>query len=154
MKNFIFLVGTTNNWELGSPRPSWIDKILLPHLCIVCFITFWPFIKANLILKNFNKNLGFGQTPLPPCWAKCPSFSGKKLLRAPLMQLVSEFPGPQVFLFQLILYFESSFLFQFLKVSNILREKSLRAGSSISGCFLIYNGLPPSGADVCDRGPL
>ena len=24
---------------------------------------FWPFTKANLILENFNKNLGFGQTP-------------------------------------------------------------------------------------------
>ena len=26
---------------------------------------FWPFTKANLVLENFNKNLGFGQTPPP-----------------------------------------------------------------------------------------
>ena len=38
---------------------------------------FLTFTKANLVLENFNKNLGFGQTPAPPCWAKSPSFSEK-----------------------------------------------------------------------------
>ena len=47
---------------------------------------FWPFTKANLVLENFNKNLGFGQTPppFPPCWAECPTFSKKKFWRLPL----------------------------------------------------------------------
>ena len=36
MKKFIFLVGMTN----GGPIPSWIDKILPPQLCTMCFITF------------------------------------------------------------------------------------------------------------------
>ena len=58
-------------FHMGGPRPSWIDKILLHHLCIVCVPShFWPFTKAKLIWENFNKNLD--------CWAKCPSFSGKK----------------------------------------------------------------------------
>ena len=35
-------------------------------------------------------------------------------------------------------YFESSFLFHFLKVAGILREKKhIKAGSSIFGCCLI-----------------
>ena len=41
-----------------------------PHLCSVCFITFLDSSQANLVLDNFNKNLGFGQTPPPPCWDK------------------------------------------------------------------------------------
>ena len=35
--------------ELG---PAWIDKILLPHLCIVCFITF---------LAIYQGKFGFGK---------------------------------------------------------------------------------------------
>ena len=44
---------------------------------------FWPFTKANLVLENFNKNLGFGQTP-PPLLGQKPKFFRKKILMAPL----------------------------------------------------------------------
>ena len=49
-----------NNSELGGPRTSWIDEILLPHLCIVCFITFLAIYQgkfsagATSLRKNCN----------------------------------------------------------------------------------------------------
>ena len=49
----------------GGPITLWIDEILPPHLCSVCFITFMDSCKANLVLGNFAKKLGFGQTPPP-----------------------------------------------------------------------------------------
>ena len=75
MKNFIFLVGTMNNSELGGPRPSWIDNILLPHLCIVCFITFLAIYQGKFVFGKFQKKLGLRSDPPPPCWAECPTFS-------------------------------------------------------------------------------
>ena len=57
----------------GGPITLWIDEILPPHLCSVCFITFMDSCKANLVLGNFAKKLGFGQTP-PPGWSKRPTF--------------------------------------------------------------------------------
>ena len=48
---------------LGGPITLWIDEILPPHLCSVCFITFMDSSKANLVLEKFDKKLGFGQTP-------------------------------------------------------------------------------------------
>ena len=56
MKKIIFWLERRN----GGSIPSLIDKILLcvsSHFC--------PFTKANLVLENFNKKLGFGQTPPP-----------------------------------------------------------------------------------------
>ena len=58
----MFLVGTTN---VGIQNPHELIKYCPPHLCFVCFITLPDSYKANLILKNFNKKLGFGQTPPP-----------------------------------------------------------------------------------------
>ena len=42
-----------------------IDKIrYFSPIYVLCVLShFWPFIKANLSLENFNKNLGFGQPP-------------------------------------------------------------------------------------------
>ena len=84
MKNFIFLVGTTNNSELGGPRPSWIDKILLPHLCIVCFITFLAIYQGKFIFGQFWKKLGFGQILPPTPWAKFPTITENLFWRLPL----------------------------------------------------------------------
>ena len=67
---------------LGGPITLWIDEILPPHLCSVCFITFMDSCKANLVLGNFAKKLGFGQTP-PPGWSKRPTFP-IFFLKAPL----------------------------------------------------------------------
>ena len=59
----------------GGPITLWIDEILPPHLCSVCFITFMDSCKANLVLGNFAKKLGFvqqrpknagGRVALPP----------------------------------------------------------------------------------------
>ena len=69
------LVGTTNNSELGGPRTSWIDKILLPHLFIVCFITFLTIYEGKFGFGKFQQKLGLRSDPPPPCWAKSPSFS-------------------------------------------------------------------------------
>ena len=41
----------------------WIDEMLPPHLCSVWFITFMDSCKANLVLGNFAKKLGFVQNP-------------------------------------------------------------------------------------------
>ena len=49
---------------------------------------FLPFTKANLVLENFNKNLGFGQTP-PPLLGKKPKFFRKTILTAPLRSISS-----------------------------------------------------------------
>ena len=46
----------------GGPITLWIDEILPPHLCSVCFFTFMDSCKVNLVLENFAKKLGFGQT--------------------------------------------------------------------------------------------
>ena len=75
MSNFLFLVGTTNNSELGGPRTSWIDKILLPNLCIVSFITFLAHYQGKFGFGKFQQKLELRSDPPPPCWAKCPSFS-------------------------------------------------------------------------------
>ena len=50
---------------------------------------FQPFTKANLVLENFNKNLGFGQTPLPPFLGQKPKFFRKTILTAPLIIISS-----------------------------------------------------------------
>ena len=44
MKKIIFLVGMTN----GGPIPSWIDKILPPQLCTMCFITFLAIYQSKV----------------------------------------------------------------------------------------------------------
>ena len=74
MKIFIFLVGTTN-W--GVQEPHKLIRYCSPIYALCVLSHYWPFTKANLVLENFNKNLGFGQTPAPrpPCWAECPTFS-------------------------------------------------------------------------------
>ena len=84
MKKFIFLVGTTNNLELGGPRPSWIEKILLPHLCIVCFITFLAIYQGKFVFGKFQQKLGLQSDPPAPCWAKCPTFSENEFWGLPL----------------------------------------------------------------------
>ena len=75
MKNFIFFSGTTNNSELGGPRPSWIDKILLYHLCFVCFFTFLAIYQGKFGFGKFQQKLGLRSDLPTPCWAKCPTFS-------------------------------------------------------------------------------
>ena len=67
-----------------------IDEILPPHLCSVCFITFMDSCKANLVLGNFAKKLGFGQTPLAPWLVRKTNFS--HFFRAPLMMII----GPTI----------------------------------------------------------
>ena len=51
---------------------------------------FWPFTKANLVLENFNKKLGFGQAP-PPLFGQKPKFFRKSILMAPLIKLIGIF---------------------------------------------------------------
>ena len=48
---------------------------------------FLPFTKTNLVLENFNKNLGFGQTLPPPLLGPKPKFFRKFILMAPLRGL-------------------------------------------------------------------
>ena len=72
---------------LGGPITLWIDEILPPHLCSVCFITFMDSSKANLVLEKFDKKLGFGQPP-PPVWSKRPNFSVFFFFMAPLRVVV------------------------------------------------------------------
>ena len=67
--------------QLGGPRPSWIDlsyKILLPHLCIVCFITFLAIYQAKFGFGTFKKKPG----PTPPLVG--PSFFRNFFWRHPL----------------------------------------------------------------------
>ena len=66
MTNFRLLVGTTN-WGAQDPH----ELIYLTRYCSPVYVLcdsshFCPFIKANLVLEKFNKNLGFGQTLDPP----------------------------------------------------------------------------------------
>ena len=75
-------------WDLGQRYPSSLricPMILPPNLCSVCFITFLDSSKANLILDNFNKKLGFSQTP-PPGWDKIPSLSKELIVGLPLIK--------------------------------------------------------------------
>ena len=69
----------------GGPITLWIDEILPPHLCSVCFITFMDSCKANLVLGNFAKKLGFGQTP-PPWLVQKTNFSHFFFWRLPLSE--------------------------------------------------------------------
>ena len=84
MKKIIFLVGTTNNSELGGLRPSWIETILLPHLCIVCFITFLAIYQGKFGFGKFQQKLGLRSDPPTPCWATCPIFSKNQFWWLPL----------------------------------------------------------------------
>ena len=40
----------------GGPIPSWIDTLLTPHLCIVCFITFLAIYQGKLSFGQFWQN--------------------------------------------------------------------------------------------------
>ena len=72
MKNRFFLVGTTN-WGVQDPHE--LIRYCSP-IFVLCFSShFWPFTKANLVLENLNKNLGFGQTP--PLLGQMPNFFQK-----------------------------------------------------------------------------
>ena len=43
-----------------------IDKILLPHLCIVCFITFLAIYQGKFGFGKFQQKLGLCSDPSPP----------------------------------------------------------------------------------------
>ena len=51
------------NWGVQDPHE--LKRYCSPIYVLCVSSHFWPFTKANLILENFNKNLGFGQTPPP-----------------------------------------------------------------------------------------
>ena len=51
------------NWGVQDPRE--LIRYCSPIYILCVSSHFWPFTKANLVLENFNKNLGFGQTPPP-----------------------------------------------------------------------------------------
>ena len=70
MKNFIFLVGTMNNLELGGPRTSWIDEILLPHLCIACFITFLAIYQGKFGFGKFSTKTWASVRPSPALFSE------------------------------------------------------------------------------------
>ena len=64
-ENYYFLEGfKVGTWEPPSIT-LWIDEILPPHLCSVCFVPFMDSCETNLVLTNFEKKLGFGQPPPP-----------------------------------------------------------------------------------------
>ena len=73
-----------NNSELGGPRTSWIDEILLPHLCIMCFITFLVIYQGNFGFWRFKQKLGLRSDPPPPFLGQKPKFFRKLFLMAPL----------------------------------------------------------------------
>ena len=51
------------NWGVQDPHE--LIRYCSPIYVLCVSSHFWPFTKANLVLENFNKNLGFGQTPPP-----------------------------------------------------------------------------------------
>ena len=66
-KQFMFIfhfrvVGTTN-WGVQDPHE--LIRYCSPIYVLCVSSHFWPFTMANLILENFNQNLGFSQTPPP-----------------------------------------------------------------------------------------
>ena len=61
-ENFHFL-GLDN--KLGLQDPHELIRYWSPIYVLCVSSHFWPFTKANLVLENFNNNLGFGQTPPP-----------------------------------------------------------------------------------------
>ena len=73
-----------NNSELGGPRTSWIDEILPPHLCIVCFITFLAIYQGKFGFGKFQQKLGLRSDP-PPWLGQKPIFFRKSILMAPLI---------------------------------------------------------------------
>ena len=50
---------------MGLQDPHELIRYWSPIYVLCVSSHFWPFTKANLVLENFNKNLGFGQTPPP-----------------------------------------------------------------------------------------
>ena len=82
--------------DLGGSRPSWIDKILLPHLCIVCFITFskkihfqsFDFFTPKELFRKCRGNILTLGSPPEPCWTNS-TWSREiqfKLLKKSLLQ--------------------------------------------------------------------
>ena len=69
--------------KLGLQDPHELIRYWSPIYVLCVSSHFWPFTKANLVLENFNKNLGFGQTP-PPLLGRMPNFFQKRILKAPL----------------------------------------------------------------------
>ena len=73
-----------NNSEFGGPRTSWIDEILLLHLCIVCFITFLAIYQGKFGFGKFQQKLGLRTDPPPPLLGQKQKFFREKKLMAPL----------------------------------------------------------------------
>ena len=67
------------NWDnkLGLQDPHKLIRYWSPIYVLCVSSHFWPFTKANLVLENFNKNLGFGQTPPPLVGPKAQVFPKK-----------------------------------------------------------------------------
>ena len=86
MKKFHFLVGTTT-WGVQDPHE--LIRYCSPTHILCVLSHFWPFTKANLVLENFNKNLGFGQTPRP-LLGQMPNFFRICVLRAPLSNYMAK----------------------------------------------------------------
>ena len=51
--------------KLGLQDPNELIWYWSPIYVLCVSSHFWPFTKANLVLENFNKNMGSGQTPPP-----------------------------------------------------------------------------------------
>ena len=64
-KNISCWLGQQIIWNWGVQEPHELIRYCSPIYVLCVSSHFLPFTKANLVLENFNKNLGFGQTPPP-----------------------------------------------------------------------------------------
>ena len=64
-KNISCWLGQQIIWNWGVQEPHELIRYCSPIYVLCVSSHFLPFTKANLVLENFNKNLGFGQTPSP-----------------------------------------------------------------------------------------
>ena len=58
---------------------------MLPHLCILCFITFLAIYQGKFVFGKFQQKLGLRSDPPSPSWAKCPTFSENGFWGPPLV---------------------------------------------------------------------
>ena len=65
--------------------PKILLQTLVPQILPLCLSShFWPFTNANLVLENFDKNLGLADPPPLPWLGQNPKFFQISFLKASL----------------------------------------------------------------------
>ena len=131
------------NSEFGGLRTSCIDEILLPHLCIVCFITFLAIYQGKFGFGEFQQKLGLRSDP-PPLLGQKPKFLWKSILMAALRKdlfwdLKLVWQNPKTRFLAIFLYFFALYWTFFHKINSRAADHNIYHWITWSVCGQNYD---------------